>query len=92
MIISIHFPINKNRAHGSVSSRFARGNGSEFLAMVPAVAKRVSSVWILADLPTTATKTSLKTFWEMVTNFLLYPLLLTEHAASELARRKVPLK
>ena len=27
-IISIHFPMNKNRAHGSVSSRFAGGNGS----------------------------------------------------------------
>ena len=25
--------MNKNRAHGSVSSRFTRGNGSEFLAM-----------------------------------------------------------
>ena len=32
-IISIHFPINKKRAHGSVSSRFAGGYGSEFLAM-----------------------------------------------------------
>ena len=33
-IISIHFPINKNRAHGSVSSPFAGGYGSEFLAMI----------------------------------------------------------
>ena len=32
-IISIHFPINKNRAHGSVSSRFLEGYGLEFLAM-----------------------------------------------------------
>ena len=32
-IISIHSPINKSRAHGSVSSRFAGSYGSEFLAM-----------------------------------------------------------
>ena len=32
-IISIRFPINKKRAHGSISSRFAGGYGSEFLAM-----------------------------------------------------------
>ena len=34
-VISIHCPINKSRAHGSVSSRFAGGHGSEFLAMDP---------------------------------------------------------
>ena len=27
-MISIHFPINKDKTHGSVSSRFAGGNGS----------------------------------------------------------------
>ena len=32
-IISIHFPINSKRVHGSAFSRFAGSYGSEFLAM-----------------------------------------------------------
>ena len=51
-IISIHFPINKSRAHGSVSSRFAGDYGSEFLAM---------SIWVIKML----THSLVVNYWDL---------------------------